>query len=96
MNFKKYIEQNEISKYDIAANVALAELDGFEGVMSAAQQKKVFGRNIFGRKRIKIDASGQGKVTGNYSVAFGTDSAFFDKSFDDIAYFVNTQTPLHF
>ena len=76
---------NMITKYDIAANLELAGLDGFTGVMSAETQRQMFGKNIFGRKKLKVDASNQGKVTGSFSVAFGTDWSTFSKSFDEIA-----------
>jgi hypothetical protein len=86
-----------MDKYTIAANVALAQLDGFAGRLTAAQQRKLFGRNIFGRKQLTIDASGQGRVYGYYSVAFGTDSAFFSKSFDEISQLANEpDSILHF
>ena len=78
-----------VSKYDIAANVAVAGLDGFSGRLPAAKQREVFGRNVFGKKTITIDASGQGRVHGVYSVCFGTDIAFFDTSFEEIARLAN-------
>jgi hypothetical protein len=73
------------NRYDIAANLTLADLDGFRGVLPAATQKQVFGRNVYGRKTISIDCNGQGRVFGQFKVCFGTDSSFFDHSFDDIA-----------
>lgn len=76
-------------KYQIAANVVLAGLDGFHGRLTAKQQREIFGANVFGKKLINIDASGQGKVTGSFSVCFGTDRDFFEKSFEVIAKYVN-------
>jgi hypothetical protein len=73
------------SKYDIAANATLAGLDGFRGVLSADMQRKVFGENAYGRKTINIDCSGQGRVFGQVSCSFGTDSSFFEHSFERIA-----------
>lgn len=78
-----------IDKYEIAARVAVAGLDGFDGRMCAADQRRVFGGYVFGRKQFRIDASGQGRVSGSYSSCFGTDSAFFEWSFDRIAGVVN-------
>ncbi len=74
-----------MNRYDIAANLTLADLDGFKGVLPAATQKQMFGRNVYGRKSISIDCNGQGRVFGQFSVCFGTDGSFFDHSFDDIA-----------
>lgn len=86
-----------LTKYDIAANVTLAELDGFQGRLTAKVQKEIFGRNIFGKKKIKIDASNQGTVSGTYSCCFGTDSAWFEKSFEQIANLANNpEHPVHF
>ena len=83
-------------KYEIACRVANADLDGFEGKMTAKQQREVFGGYLFGRKTIRIDARGQGKVTGTFVVCFGTDSVFFEKSFDQIAEAVNDDVPFSF
>jgi hypothetical protein len=77
------------NKYEIAANVTLAGLDGFKGRLAAKQQRELFGANIFGKKVVKIDASNQGQVTGSFSVCFGTDRNHFEKSFEQIAKAVN-------
>jgi hypothetical protein len=76
-------------KYEIAARVVAEKLDGFTGVLPAEVQRRVFGRNIFGKKRIKIDASNQGSVKGSFKVAFGTDFVTFDFPFDKIAKLAN-------
>ena len=73
------------TKYEIAAAVAIADLDGFVGTMPARQQREIFGRAVFGRKTFHIDCSGQGRVSGAYTCAYGTDSSFFAFSFDEIA-----------
>lgn len=78
-------QKNKVNRYDIASSVMLADLEHFSGQLSAETQRQVFGRNIFGRKTITIDCEGQGRVYGAYSVSFGTDSAFFNKSFEQIA-----------
>jgi hypothetical protein len=83
-------------KYQIAANVALAGLDGFEGRLPAKRQREVFGANLFGKKTIKIDASSQGKVAGWFSVCFGTDHAAFEFSFEQIAQAVNSDYGVNF
>ncbi len=87
----KMNERKKTDRYQIAANVALAGLDGFKGRLSAKQQREVFGAYFFGKKFIKIDASNQGSVSGGYSVCFGTDWSTFEKSFDQIATAVNSE-----
>jgi hypothetical protein len=78
-----------ITKYDIASNVAQFVEEGFVGVMDARTQRRIFGRNIFGRKTIHIDANNQGRVYGSFKVCFGTDSVSFDFSFQEIADYAN-------
>lgn len=85
-----------MDKYQIAANAAFTGLDGFEGRLSAAKQRNIFGACLFGRKTIKIDASNQGRVTGGYSVCFGTDWSTFEFSFTEIAEAVNGGRKLSF
>lgn len=75
----------EIDKYQIAANIELAELDGYKGKMSAKMQRELFGTYLFGRKTINIDARNQGRVWGTYSMAYGMDWGSFDISFERIA-----------
>lgn len=95
--FHQFLHEQRINKYEIASRIALAGLDGFTGRLTAAQQRELFGRNIFGRKKVTIDASGQGRVHGWHSAAYGTDSVFFDKSFEEIAELANSpNAPLHF
>lgn len=72
------------NKYDLAARITIAELDGFAGRLTASQQRTVFGRNVFGKKYVQIDASNQGTVKGHYSCAFGTDTATFELSFEEL------------
>jgi hypothetical protein len=74
-----------MDKYQVAANVAINGLDGFTGVLSAKQQKEVFGGVLFGRKTITIDATNQGTVTGRYTAPITRDTVPFDFSFDQIA-----------
>jgi hypothetical protein len=52
-----------LTKYDIAANVTLLQLEGFEGRMTAALQRKVFGRAVVGKKIVHIDTSNQGRYS---------------------------------
>ena len=82
-------DETMTDKYEIAAKVTIADQDGFVGTMAAKLQRELFGCYAFGRKTISIDASGQGSVSGHYSCCYGTDSAFFNKSFDQIARFSN-------
>ena len=79
-----------MNKYEIAANLELNNLSNFEGKMSAAQQRAVFGANVFGKKTVKIDNTNQGNVEVWYSAAFGTDTSHTVKSFDEIVTFLNT------
>lgn len=81
-----------MSKYEIAANIELAGKDNFQGIMAAADQRALFGRAIFGRKVIKIDASNQGIVKGSFSVGFGQDRNTFEMSFEEIATLANNPT----
>jgi hypothetical protein len=78
-----------MTKYDIAANVALESLEGFEGTMKASAQKRVFGRNIFGKKTVHIDATNQGRVFGFFKVCFGTDAVYFSLTFEQLADMAN-------
>jgi len=85
------------SKYDIAAKVELASLDGYEGRLTADQQRKVFGRYIFGKKVLKIDASNQGKVSWFVWACFGTDKSCGEFSFEEIAELANNpERPVRF
>jgi hypothetical protein len=86
-----------MTKYDIAANVTLEQLEGFEGRMTASLQRRVFGRSIFGKKTIHIDTTNQGRVFGSFKVAFGTDFVTFDFSFEEIATLANQpDCPIYF
>lgn len=74
-----------MTKYEIAANITLNDLDGFEGKMSAKVQREVFGVKAFGQKTIKVDANGQGQVTVWEMVSFGQDCNVYHPSFEEIA-----------
>lgn len=74
-----------MTKYTIAANIALAELDTFEGRMPVAQQRAVFGANLFGKKTITIRNENQGSVEVRYSAAYGTDQVLTVVSFEEVA-----------
>lgn len=86
---KKKKEKPKTDKYEIAANIGVAGLENFHGVMDAKTQRQIFGANIFGKKTIRIDATGQGKVTGSFKVAFGQDFNTFNFSFEEIAKIAN-------
>lgn len=83
-----------MSKYEIAANIALANLDNFDGKMSAAQQRAIFGANLFGKKSITIRNEGQGKVEVRYSAAYGTDQVWTFVTFEQIAQAIANSRPL--
>lgn len=83
-----------MSKYIIAANIALAELDTFDGRMPAAQQRAVFGANVFGKKSITIRNEDQGSIEVRYSAAYGTDQVLTVVSFEQVAIAAATERPL--
>ena len=74
-----------MTKYDVASNLVIAGLDGFKGVLSAKQQRELFGYVPYGKKTVNIDCSGQGRVYGFRIVSFGTDSERFEHDFQRIA-----------
>ena len=76
-------------KYQIAANVALAGLEGFIGKMPAELQRSIFGRALFGKKTIKIDANNQGLIKARWSVAYGQDAQIAEFSFEQVARYAN-------
>jgi hypothetical protein len=83
-------------KYEIAARAHLAGLDGRWLRLPAAQQRAIFGANLFGKKKILIDTDNQGVVHYAFSVCFGTDWATGEYSFEEIARQVNEGRPLTF
>jgi hypothetical protein len=78
-----------ITKYDLSERIMLLGLDGYNDKMSADQQRRVFGRALFGRKRIQISCEGQGEVWACWSAAFGTTTAGAGFTFDEIADYIN-------
>lgn len=70
-------------KYELAARIAIAGLDGFNGRMTAKQQRELFGAAPFGKKVINIDATNQGVIWGFYSTAYGTDSVRFEWTLEE-------------
>lgn len=85
-----------VDKYQIAANVTLAGLDGFKGRLSAKRQREVFGAALFGKKLLRIDARNQGTVEASFSVCFGTDRNSSKRSFEEIAKAANNGQRLVF
>ena len=83
-------------KYEIAARIAISDLDCFTGKLPARRQRELFGRNIFGKKTLTIDATGQGRVYGTFSVCYGTDRQGFELTFDEIAALVNGNKAVSF
>jgi hypothetical protein len=71
-------------KYEIAARAHLAGLDGRWLRLTAAQQRAIFGANVYGKKQIFIDTDNQGVVHYSYSACYGTDWATGEHSFDRI------------
>jgi len=84
-----------MSKYEIAANIEIANLSNFDGKLPAAQQRAIFGANVFGKKSITIRNQGQGAVEVRYSAAYGTDQVLTIVSFDEIATAVANNRPVN-
>jgi hypothetical protein len=74
-----------ISKYEIAAKVAVEGIERRWLKMTAAEQKDVFGAYVFGKQSLWIDAEGQGELIVHRSCCFGTDGMTARFSFDDVA-----------
>ena len=51
-----------MNKYDLAAQLTLGGLDGYEGKLTAKQQRAVFGDVLFGKKTVRINCDNQGTV----------------------------------
>lgn len=85
-----------MSKYEIAANIEIANLSSFDGKMSAATQREIFGANVFGKKSITIRNENQGAVEVRYSAAYGTDQVLVIISFEQIANAIADNRPLSF
>lgn len=83
-----------MTKYDIAANIEIANLSTFDGKMPAAQQRAIFGADIFGKKSITIRNENQGAIEVRYSAAYGTDQVLTVISFDQIAGALSANRPL--
>ena len=78
-----------MDKYQIAANVVLNELEGFTGKMPAKLQRSVFGRALFGKKTVKIDATNQGTIKAKSLICFGQDAQVAEFSFEQVACYAN-------
>jgi len=78
-----------IDKYEIAGRVAVAGLDGFKGTLTAAQQRQLFGRYIFGKMYMEISCYAPGTVKGFRKVCFGTDWEEYSLTFEEIAGIAN-------
>lgn len=85
-----------MTKYEIAANIEIADLSNFDGKMPAATQREIFGANIFGKKSITIRNESQGAVEVRYSAAYGTDQVLTVISFEEIARALAANRPLSF
>lgn len=81
-----------MDKYQIAANVTIAGIDGTYQTMTASEQRAIFGGYVFGKVLIHADASDQGKVTiskqaGHSNIA--PDTIFATYTFQQVAEAVN-------
>lgn len=85
-------EINDI--HDLGGLLAVNGLDAFQGRLTAATQKKLFGFPLFGKKEISIDCTGQGAVTYWWSVCFGTMAEQRTLPFTEVVAAIKTRTPL--
>jgi len=76
---------SKLDRWSIAAQFAINGLDGFCGKMTAAAQRKLLGGTPFGRKVVRVDCGGQGRVCLTWWSSCGTDSNFLDLTFDELA-----------
>ena len=74
-----------MNRYELAARLTLADLDGFAGRMPAARQRTLFGWVPFGKARVSISCSGQGLATATRVICFGTDTTWTDFTFAELA-----------
>jgi hypothetical protein len=65
-----------MDKYDLAARITLADLDGFHGKLSAKQQREVFDAVLFGKKTVRISCDGQGTVEVLFPCWEGTHTSY--------------------
>lgn len=83
----EYLKKRLIDRYDLAAFVALLDIEGERVKVSTADQKVLFGRAVFGKKNAIFDTTannGQGEVMVYWSVGFGTDTTGFTLSYSDM------------
>ena len=74
-----------LDRWSIAAQFAANSLDGYCGKMTAAAQRQLLGGAPFGRKAVRVDCGGQGRVYLMWWSSCGTDSNFLDLTFDELA-----------
>lgn len=77
-----------MTKYDVAAQVTLAGIEGKAVKLTAAQQRAIFGGYVFGRATIQADCTGQGKVTISKNAGHSDicrDTLFAEYSFAQVA-----------
>jgi hypothetical protein len=74
------------NKYDIAAAIMSADLDGYEGKLTATQQRTLFGAVIFGKKTVRINCDNQGTVDVLHPCWEGTHTSYSveTRSFDTL------------
>ena len=77
------------TKYDLCERLMAEGLDGFDGRMSATDQRRIFGRPLFGKKRIQVSCDGQGEIRASWSAAFGTTTAGSTFTFDEVAHYMD-------
>ena len=65
-----------MTKYDLAATLTLADLDGYHGKLTAKQQRDLFGQVLFGKKTVEISCEGQGSIAVLHPCWEGTHTSY--------------------
>lgn len=82
-----------ITKYDVAAIVAIEQLDITRCKLSAPKQRRLFGYVPLGHRDCTFDSTDQGTVRiGRYTD--GTNYGFKDYSYEEFAQAINEHKPL--
>lgn len=81
------------NKYEVATAVALAELDTATAPfkMTAQAQKEIFGYNVFGRQSVMFTTTNNGCIDLYRGAAFGTDTAWTQLTFTELAEKLNAK-----
>ena len=82
-----------LTKYDVAAIVAVEQLEAMRCKLSGPKQCRLFGYLPLGRRDVTFDSTNQGTVrVGCYTD--GTNYSFRDYSYEEFAQTINERKPL--